>query len=46
MVFPLGCVSVFDDAYPPTKCFIGAAKKKKKEKLVSIIVAKLLKVFC
>lgn len=44
MVFPLGCVSVFDDAYPPTKCFIGAAKKK--EKLVSIIVAKLLKVFC
>lgn len=31
MVFPLGCVSVFDDAYPPTKCFIGAANKKKRK---------------
>lgn len=28
MVFPLGCVSVFDDAYPPPP---NAAEKKKKK---------------
>lgn len=46
MVFPLGCVSVFDDAYPPHQMLYRSCKKEKKEKLVSIIVAKLLKVFC